>query len=100
MAKILTLLSRAGIVKGAPGPGGGYSLTCDPATLTLYDVAVIFGRLDAEIMCPLGPGWCGTGPHCPLHHDLAAMKASNEDFLRRHHFGEFCGMPATGPGTA
>jgi Rrf2 family protein len=89
VAKILTILSQAGLVKGAPGPGGGYWLAREPRTITLWDVAVLFERTDSDIMCPLGPGWCGTGPHCPLHDGLAELKSCTETFLRGQDFASF-----------
>ncbi|MEZ5330053.1 MAG: Rrf2 family transcriptional regulator [Verrucomicrobiales bacterium] len=89
VAKILTILSQAGIVSGAPGPNGGYCLARDPADITLWDVAVIFERSDADIMCPLGPGWCGTGEQCPLHDGIQKLREMTEDFLNSQTFEAF-----------
>lgn len=89
VAKILTSLSHGGLIKGTPGPGGGYWLARPPTSITLWDVAVIFERVDPEIMCPLGPGWCGNGPRCPLHDSIVELKATTEAFLKAHDFGQF-----------
>lgn len=89
VAKILTFLSQGGLVNGTPGPGGGYWLTRPPSSVTLWDVAVLFERSETEIMCPFGPGWCGTGPRCPLHDAIVQLQASTEAFLKSHHFGAF-----------
>ena len=55
VAKVLTVLSQAGIVRGTPGPGGGYWLAREPGAVTLYDVVSLFERLDEAVSCPLGP---------------------------------------------
>ena len=73
IAKILTVLSRAGIVTGTPGPSGGYRLARPAADITLFDVVRVFENPDDRVMCPFGPNWCGHGPHCPLHDTLLEM---------------------------
>jgi Rrf2 family protein len=93
VAKILTSLSHGGLIKGTPGPGGGYWLARPPAAITLWDVAAVFERADPGIMCPLGPGWCGHGPRCPLHDSIVALKATTEAFLKAHDFGQFTSSP-------
>ena len=57
VAKILTELSRGGLVTGSPGPGGGYKLAKSPREITLYHVVQLFER-DAKSACPYGPGDC------------------------------------------
>ncbi len=66
VAKILTELSRGGLIVGAPGPGGGYRLARPPAEISLKDVADLFER-DVQTACPYGAGWCGPGEPCPGH---------------------------------
>ncbi len=95
VAKILTLLSQGGLIRGTPGPGGGYWLARRPDSITLWDVASLFERSESGIMCPLGPGWCGTGPQCPLHTAIGDLQASTEQFLKSHHFGDF--VPGAAP---
>ena len=89
VAKILTMLSQVGLINGAPGPNGGYWLARDPDEMTLWDVAVVFERSDNDIMCPLGPGWCGTGNNCPMHDDIENLREITENFLKSHKFSEF-----------
>ncbi|CAN5326242.1 hypothetical protein BH23VER1_BH23VER1_05200 [soil metagenome] len=91
VAKVLTQLSRVGLVEGAPGPGGGYRLSVEPSELTLHAVVASFERIGEPLMCPLGPGWCGTANPCPLHDQIAAMAGSLERFLHENHFGMFAG---------
>jgi Rrf2 family iron-sulfur cluster assembly transcriptional regulator len=88
VAKILTDLSRGGLVTGSPGPGGGYRLAKPPHEIRLKDVVVLFER-EPTSACPYGSNWCGNGDPCPLHHSLAAMQQIFEDFLRNTTFAVF-----------
>ena len=80
VGKILTGLSRGGLVIGSPGPGGGYRLARPPSEISLRDVVEVFER-EIEGMCPYGPGWCGNKTPCPLHNSLLAMRQIFEDYL-------------------
>ena len=91
VAKVLTILSQAGIVNGSPGPGGGYWLARPPDAVTLHDVVSLFERLDENVSCPFGPEYCGTGPHCPLHFDLLKVREQMIAFLKTSTFGRFVG---------
>ncbi|MCC7337395.1 MAG: Rrf2 family transcriptional regulator [Pirellulaceae bacterium] len=88
VAKILTVLSRNGLVTGSPGPGGGYRLAKPPAKIRLKDVAVLFER-ETEGLCAYGPGWCGHGTPCPLHDSVSQMKEVFEEFLNKTTFAVF-----------
>ena len=92
VAKILTGLSRAGLIVGAPGPGGGYKLARSPREISLFDVVSVFER-ETNTTCPFGPGWCGTGEPCPLHHSLTAMNQIETDYLKNTNFAVFVGHP-------
>lgn len=89
VAKILTLLSSAGIVEGKTGPAGGYQLTRPPGEISLLDVVAVFDDLEERVMCPFGPEWCGVGPHCPLHDTFASMHQRSLDLLKTENFGRF-----------
>lgn len=90
VAKILTELSRGGLVTGSPGPGGGYRLAKAPREITLRDVVQLFER-DTSSACPYGPGWCSTHEPCPLHHSLQAMQQIYQDYLSNTNFAVFVG---------
>jgi Rrf2 family iron-sulfur cluster assembly transcriptional regulator len=89
VAKVLTILSQAGLIVGSPGPGGGYALARSPESITLYEVASLFERMGDQVYCPFGPEWCGKKSPCPLHEQLVVLLAENEAFLRRNTFGQF-----------
>lgn len=89
VAKVLTILSQAGIVAGSPGPGGGYALAKPPTEIRLMDVAECFDRLEKSVSCPFGPGYCGTGNPCPLHHQLLNIQEQFRRFLNNNTLDEF-----------
>ena len=91
VAKVLTILSQAGIVNGSPGPGGGYWLARPPAEVALYDVVCLFERVEQNASCPFGPEYCGTGPHCPLHFDMLKVREQLVSFLKTSTFDRFVG---------
>ena len=78
VAKILTMLSQAGLVSGAPGPGGGYTLTRPPKKIRLYDIYRLFEREDNSDACPFGGGVCGVGEPCPLHNKLVEVQDATD----------------------
>ncbi|MHB1157887.1 MAG: RrF2 family transcriptional regulator [Phycisphaerales bacterium] len=82
VAKLLTVLSRAGLVVGSTGPGGGYALGRPPKQITLFDIAEVFERTEDQLMCPFGPTWCGNGAPCPLHDQLTALNNRVVEFLQ------------------
>ena len=88
VGKILTELSRGGLITGSPGPGGGYKLARPPAKISLKDVADLFER-EPVGLCPYGPGWCGNKAPCPLHDSISAMTQVIEDFLKNTSFASF-----------
>lgn len=91
VAKVLTILSQAGIVNGSPGPGGGYWLSREPGSIKLYDVVSLFERLEENVSCPFGPEYCGNGPHCPMHFDLLTIREQMINFLKSSTFAKFVG---------
>jgi Rrf2 family iron-sulfur cluster assembly transcriptional regulator len=98
IAKVLTTLSQAGIVTGAPGPGGGYSLAQPPDSVSLAQIVGLFDRKQESLGCPYGPGWCGTGPQCPLHLELEQLRRKLADCLEHSTLAAFVKTtPATRP---
>ncbi|MFM9956813.1 MAG: RrF2 family transcriptional regulator [Phycisphaerales bacterium] len=89
VAKILTTLSQAGLITGAPGPGGGYALAKPPTDISLHDVYKLFEREDESLACPFGGGVCGQGDPCPLHNKLVGVKLSMDELLHNTSFEVF-----------
>jgi Rrf2 family transcriptional regulator, iron-sulfur cluster assembly transcription factor len=89
VAKVLTILSQAGIVTGNPGPRGGYCLARPPEQIRLLDVAECFERSDKTLTCPFGPTYCGTGNPCPLHQQIVALVNHFQRFLEENTLAVF-----------
>ena len=89
VAKVLSVLSQAGLVTGSPGPGGGFALARHPREITIYDVFILFERHVESKTCPFGGGICGTGKACPLHEELAAVYEATERLLHQTTFETF-----------
>jgi Rrf2 family protein len=89
VAKILTTLSQANLVVGAPGPGGGYALARAPGEICLQEVHDLFEREDRSNLCPFGGGVCGVGQPCALHDRLVGMQRDIRVFLKDTTFEIF-----------
>jgi Rrf2 family protein len=90
-AKLLTQLAAAGLVKGQPGPHGGYILARAPEEVCLLEIASIFQQTDPPTACPFGHGWCGKGEPCPLHNSIEKLIETNRSFLRETRLSIFLG---------
>lgn len=93
VAKILTLLSSAGLVSGKSGPAGDYQLARAPAEISLFDVVRVFEDVEAQVMCPFGPHWCGVGPRCPVHDTFTELREKVIDRLSKESFAQFVKQP-------
>lgn len=80
-AKLLTQLAAAGLVKGTPGPGGGYTLGKDAREISLFQIVQLFEQTNTPSICPFGQDWCGNGEPCPLHDTILKMIEKNRRFL-------------------
>jgi len=98
VAKLLTVLSQADLITGVPGPGGGYRLASHPSEITLLDIANCFERKGEVLACPFGPGYCGDGPHCPIHDDIVAIREHANDFMNKTTLDVFCRSSDAGCG--
>jgi Rrf2 family protein len=96
-AKLLTQLASAGLVKGQPGPGGGYTLARPAADICLLDIVSLFEQTDEPSRCPFGPDWCGKGEPCPLHDTILQMIENNRRFMETTTLAIFEAAPKTTP---
>ncbi|MDL5045362.1 Rrf2 family transcriptional regulator [Oscillatoria amoena NRMC-F 0135] len=90
VAKILTVVSKAGLIEGTPGPRGGYRLTRPPRSISLYEIAKLFEQVEGEIQCPYGPDWCGHHKPCPLHDTLLEFHDQMMERLKGTTLSGFC----------
>jgi Rrf2 family protein len=90
-AKLLTQLASAGLVKGQPGPGGGYTLAKPAGKICLLDIASLFEQTEPPSLCPFGHDWCGKGDPCPLHNMISGMIDSKRAFMKKTSLAVFEG---------
>lgn len=88
-AKLLTQLATAGLVKGQPGPSGGYTLAKAPEEISLFQIMSLFEQTESPSLCPFGPKWCATGDPCPMHSTLVQMQELNYSFLQNTRLSIF-----------
>ncbi len=88
LIKILSSLTTAGYVSSVRGPGGGFTLRRDPATIRLLDVLNVFEGFGLTEECLLGNGICSDETPCHVHRFWTAPKAELMEFLESttiHH---------------
>src|SRR5205814_1557949 len=81
LAKVMQALVRGQIVSSQRGAKGGFTLTRDPADVTLLDVVLAVDPSRRIAACPLG---IEEHAHklCPLHQKLDQAAATVEQILR------------------
>lgn len=89
LGKVLSALTRTGLVTSAAGPGGGFALARPPSRITLADVLQPFERMDEDGVCPFGRGVCGSEDPCPLHARLTRAQAPMKRFYSKTTFETF-----------
>jgi len=80
LAKLLSILSRSGLVAGERGPGGGYRLARSPEKITLLEIYRLFEGEPPTDDCAWG-GDCLAGEPCPLHDGIAEVREATRRFL-------------------
>ncbi len=99
VAKILSTLSQAGLVRSIPGPGGGFLLSRAPDQITLFDVIRIFERfLSKPQECMFGAGVCGGAAPCPLHYRMEIWQRQLGSLLHETTFEDFRRLAVEGNG--
>ena len=80
--KVLQMLERADFVVSQRGRNGGFSLTCDPANVSLFDVINAISPVKRRTCCP-GARAGDRVALCPLHRRIDAVHRNLLDGLRR-----------------
>lgn len=89
LAKVLQKLSRAGLVQGLLGPGGGYKLAKSPAEITVAEVVELFEKEDNIIECNYRERGCSLYPDCRIITVLEAGFAEMLDSLEQTTIQDF-----------
>lgn len=80
LSKTLHALTRAGVLRSARGPKGGFQLADPPDRLVLSRVVSPFEPI-GERRCPVGRADCGDAHPCPVHHRWSRVAAVVENFF-------------------
>ena len=83
LEEIAGQLSRAGIIRGRRGAGGGYVLAKDPATLTVSDVVTAVAGPIAPVVCLSDRVSCALTKKCTNRSVWAIIQRQAEDALSR-----------------
>lgn len=83
LAKIFQKLARHGLLTSVRGPGRGYALVRDPASITLREILEAVEGPAVFQRCLLWPGHCADENPCPLHHRLQELVGEIESLLDR-----------------
>jgi Rrf2 family iron-sulfur cluster assembly transcriptional regulator len=80
LSKTLHALTRAGVLRSARGPKGGFQLVDPPNRLALARVVGPF-EPTGERRCLVGRADCGDAHPCPAHYRWSRVAAVVEDFF-------------------
>ena len=81
LAKIISQLSLAGLVTTYRGAGGGVSLACPPAQISLLQVIEALEGPIRLNRCVIQPDACPENDHCPVHGIWAKAQAELTSLL-------------------
>lgn len=81
LSKTLNALTKAGVLRSARGPMGGFTLAVPPESLTIARVTDCFETRKPQSRCLLGGGYCDPAKPCGAHHLWSAIKESRREPL-------------------
>jgi Rrf2 family protein len=67
MGKVLNVVAKAGLIAGARGPAGGFTLAVPAREITLGRVIDLFDAAPVNPRCMLGSGPCDPAHPCRAH---------------------------------
>jgi Rrf2 family protein len=73
-AKILQNLVRRRVLDSQKGPSGGFYISKDLDSITLYDIVEAIDGPGVFVNCGLGMENCDASRPCPLHDKFAAVR--------------------------
>jgi Rrf2 family protein len=98
LAKILSGLARAGVVKGTRGLGGGYRLTRRPGEIYLLEIVELIEGEQARPVCFFGQDrMCSDDDPCTAHESWEKVRRAYLDFLEQTSLADVAGAPGVGP---
>lgn len=89
MGKILTELSRKGLLMSAKGPRGGFYIDERGLKLTIADVVNAIDGNSLFYGCGLGLKVCNEQKPCPIHDEFKIVRNKLKGLLETTRIGEF-----------
>jgi Rrf2 family protein len=96
MSKTLNALVKAGLLKSARGPMGGFSLAIAPGSLTIARVIDCFDEPRPRIQCLLGGRACDSNNPCAAHETWTRINARRSEPFATTTIADLAGF-ASGP---
>jgi Rrf2 family protein len=92
LSKILGVLSKAGLLQGSRGRGGGYRLSRPADQIPLIDVIELFDGIKAKPDCLLGDGrTCSDDNSCTAHESFKKVRQVYIEFLETTTISDIAG---------
>jgi Rrf2 family protein len=88
-AKLLQILSKAGIISSQKGPNGGFFMTPENLEHTLADVVRAIDGNSIFENCILGLKKCSESQPCPLHFEFKEIKQKIRAEFEKTNLDEF-----------
>ena len=93
LAKIMHSLAKEGVVSSQRGIYGGFTLSRDLKTLSVYDIVQAVDPIDRITTCPLGLEGHGSNL-CPLHRGLDNAMAAVEMAFKKMTIHQMLNQPS------
>ncbi|WP_455381740.1 RrF2 family transcriptional regulator [Salinispira pacifica] len=94
LAKIMQKLARAGLVESHRGVKGGFTLSREPARISLYDVILAMEGPVVLNMCAVHSKECGLSATCSIHPFWVELRRDVEARLKGEDFATLTLSPA------
>ncbi len=92
MGKTLNALVKAGVLKSARGPQGGFSLAVPPEAITIARVIDCFVEQRAHSRCLLGNKQCDPANPCAAHNLWADISRTRREAFARTTIADIVGV--------
>ncbi len=83
LRRLLTDLSKAGLISGSRGRSGGFVFSRDPGQITIKEIIDLMEGSGAMSRCILGFAGCVSGGSCGLHSDWVEVRDKMNEVLTK-----------------
>jgi len=88
LAKIVSSLSRHGLVRARRGPGGGVKLDRPPGRISVGEIVEVLDGKEEDGCCFLGLGECDESTPCPMHSTWTRVQGNLRKALHARTLGD------------